>query len=211
MVSGDNEGLLSIKTMKYLLLILCLQPLLAFSQEVKVVSHNSDNQECTYIYKNDTLYAFTNAKADTTFISDEYLWRVQQNILRDQNKLLEEEGIYLRYPNIVDITIERIASLLERKSKLNYKQTTKKRQKIIKFYNPTRWQIPYTYLVAIKECELVIENNKLTKEFCSYYENKRVGLPETYTKFEFIYDEKGRIVKIFNKGKLEQTISYIEQ
>ena len=91
--------------MKYLLLILYLLPLQAFSQDVKVISHYPDNQEDILFYKSDTLYAFTehtpNNGTDTTYISEDDAWWHLQDLLRGQNKTLEEEGIYLRYTDII--------------------------------------------------------------------------------------------------------------
>ena len=194
--------------MKYLLLLLCILPLQAFCQEVKVVS----NEGYVLIYRSDTLYAVTDAKADTTFISEEDdVWWHLQDLLRWQTKRLEEEGIFLRYPDIIPMEIERIATLFDYKSEFNHKNTIKNGRRTITFYGPITLMLRRSHTVTIKKCTLVIENNKLIKDFCIYDQHDDVGMPTENTKFEYEYDENGRIVKIFNKGKLEQTISYIEQ
>ena len=201
--------------MKYLLLILYLLPLQAFSQDVKVISHYPDNQEDILFYKSDTLYAFTehtpNNGTDTTYISEDDAWWHLQDLLRGLNKTLEEGGIYLRYPDIIPMEIERIATLFDYKSEFNHKNAIKNERRTITFYGPITLMLRRSHTVTIKKCTLVIENNKLIKDFCIYDQHDDVGIPTENTKFEYEYDEKGRIVKIFNKGKLEQTISYVEQ
>jgi hypothetical protein len=112
---------------------------------------------------------------------------------------------------LIAMEIEQIATLLDYKSKVNYKNAIKNERRTITFYGPIALMLRKSHTVTIKKCTLVIENNKLIKYHCSYCQHDDVGIPTENTKFEYKYDEKGRIVKIFNKGKLEQTISYVEQ
>ena len=193
--------------MKYLLFLLCFLPLQALCQDVKVII----NEDFELIYKSDTLYASLVANGDTIFISDDDVSWHLQDLLRFQNQALKEEGIYIRYPDIIAMEIEQIATLLDYKSEVNYKNAIKNERRIITFYGPITLMLRKSHTVTIKKCTLVIENNKLIKYHCSYCQHDDVGIPTENTKFEYKYDEKGRIVKIFNKGKLEQTISYVEQ
>ena len=192
--------------MKHLLFLLCFLPLQALCQDVKVII----NEDFGLIYKSDTLYASLVANGDTIFISDDVSWHLQ-DLLRFQNQTLKEEGIYIRYPDIIAMEIEQIATLLDYKSEVNYKNAIKNERRTITFYGPITLMLRRSHTVTIKKCTLVIENNKLIKYHCSYCQHDDVGIPTENTKFEYKYDEKGRIVKIFNKGKLEQTISYVEQ
>ena len=193
--------------MKHLLFLLCFLPLQAICQDVKVII----NEDFGLIYKSDTLYASLVANGDTIFISDDDVSWHLQDLLRFQNQTLEEEGIYLRYPDIIPMEIERIATLFDYKSEFNHKNAIKNERRTITFYGPITLMLRRSHTVTIKKCTLVIENNKLIKDFCIYDQHDDVGIPTENTKFEYEYDEKGRIVKIFNKGKLEQTISYVEQ
>ncbi len=193
--------------MKYLLFLLCFLPLQALCQDVKVII----NEDLGLIYKSDTLYASLVANGDTIFISDDDVSWHLQDLLRFQNQTLKEEGIYIRYPDIIAMEIEQIATLLDYKSEVNYKNAIKNERRTITFYGPITLMLRKSHTVTIKKCTLVIENNKLIKYHCSYCQHDDVGIPTENTKFEYKYDEKGRIVKIFNKGKLEQTISYVEQ
>ena len=193
--------------MKYLLFLLCFLPLQALCQDVKVII----NEDFGLIYKSDTLYASLVANGDTIFISDDDVSWHLQDLLRFQNQTLKEEGIYIRYPDIIAMEIEQIATLLDYKSEVNYKNAIKNERRTITFYGPITLMLRRSHTVTIKKCTLVIENNKLIKYHCSYCQHDDVGFPTENTKFEYKYDEKGRIVKIFNKGKLEQTISYVEQ
>lgn len=193
--------------MKYLLFLLCFLPLQALCQDVKVII----NEDFELIYKSDTLYASLVSNGDTIFISDDDVSWHLQDLLRFQNQTLKEEGIYIRYPDIIAMEIEQIATLLDYKSEVNYKNAIKNERRTITFYGPITLMLRSSHTVTIKKCTLVIENNKLIKYHCSYCQHDDVGIPTENTKFEYKYDEKGRIVKIFNKGKLEQTISYVEQ
>ena len=193
--------------MKYLLFLLCFLPLQAICQDVKVII----NEDFELIYKSDTLYASLVANGDTIFISDDDVSWHLQDLLRFQNQTLKEEGIYIQYPDIIAMEIEQIATLLDYKSEVNYKNAIKNERRTITFYGPITLMLRRSHTVTIKKCTLVIENNKLIKHHCSYCQHDDVGIPTENTKFEYEYDEKGRIVKIFNKGKLEQTISYVEQ
>ena len=193
--------------MKYLLFLLCFLPLQALCQDVKVII----NEDFELIYKSDTLYASLVANGDTIFISDDDVSWHLQDLLRFQNQTLKEEGIYIRYPDIIAMEIEQIATLLDYKSEVNHKNAIKNERRTITFYGPITLMLRKSHTVTIKKCTLVIENNKLIKYHCSYCQHDDVGIPTENTKFEYKYDEKGRIVKIFNKGKLEQTISYVEQ
>lgn len=193
--------------MKHLLFLLCFLPLQALCQDVKVII----NEDFGLIYKSDTLYASLVANGDTIFISDDDVSWHLQDLLRFQNQTLKEEGIYIRYPDIIAMEIEQIATLLDYKSEVNYKNAIKNERRTITFYGPITLMLRKSHTVTIKKCTLVIENNKLIKYHCSYCQHDDVGIPTENTKFEYKYDEKGRIVKIFNKGKLEQTISYVEQ
>ena len=193
--------------MKYLLFLLCFLPLQALCQDVKVII----NEDFGLIYKSDTLYASLVANGDTIFISDDDVSWHLQDLLRFQNQTLKEEGIYIRYPDIIAMEIEQIATLLDYKSEVNYKNAIKNERRTITFYGPITLMLRKSHTVTIKKCTLVIENNKLIKYHCSYCQHDDVGILTENTKFEYKYDEKGRIVKIFNKGKLEQTISYVEQ
>lgn len=193
--------------MKYLLFLLCFLPLQALCQDVKVII----NEDFELIYKSDTLYASLVANGDTIFISDDDVSWHLQDLLRFQNQTLKEEGIYIRYPDIIPMEIERIATLFDYKSEFNHKNAIKNERRTITFYGPITLMLRRSHTVTIKKCTLVIENNKLIKYHCSYCQHDDVGIPTENTKFEYEYDEKGRIVKIFNKGKLEQTISYVEQ
>ncbi len=193
--------------MKHLLFLLCFLPLQALCQDVKVII----NEDFGLIYKSDTLYASLVANGDTIFISDDDVSWHLQDLLRFQNQTLKEEGIYIRYPDIIAMEIEQIATLLDYKSEVNYKNAIKNERRTITFYGPITLMLRRSHTVTIKKCTLVIENNKLIKYHCSYCQHDDVGIPTENTKFEYKYDEKGRIVKIFNKGKLEQTISYVEQ
>lgn len=193
--------------MKHLLFLLCFLPLQTLCQDVKVII----NEDFGLIYKSDTLYASLVANGDTIFISDDDVSWHLQDLLRFQNQTLKEEGIYIRYPDIIAMEIEQIATLLDYKSEVNYKNAIKNERRTITFYGPTTLMLRKSHTVTIKKCTLVIENNKLIKYHCSYCQHDDVGIPTENTKFEYKYDEKDRIVKIFNKGKLEQTISYVEQ
>lgn len=193
--------------MKHLLFLLCFLPLQALCQDVKVII----NEDFELIYKSDTLYASLVANGDTIFISDDDVSWHLQDLLRFQNQTIKEEGIYIRYPDIIAMEIEQIATLLDYKSEVNYKNAIKNERRTITFYGPITLMLRKSHTVTIKKCTLVIENNKLIKYHCSYCQHDDVGIPTENTKFEYKYDEKGRIVKIFNKGKLEQTISYVEQ
>ena len=193
--------------MKHLLFLLCFLPLQAICQDVKVII----NEDFGLIYKSDTLYASLVANGDTIFISDDDVSWHLQDLLRFQNQTLKEEGIYIRYPDIIAMEIEQIATLLDYKSEVNYKNAIKNERRTITFYGPITLMLRRSHTDTIKKCTLVIENNKLIKYHCSYCQHDDVGIPTENTKFEYKYDEKGRIVKIFNKGKLEQTISYVEQ
>ena len=193
--------------MKHLLFLLCFLPLQALCQDVKVII----NEDFGLIYKSDTLYASLVANGDTIFISDDDVSWHLQDLLRFQNQTLKEEGIYIQYPDIIAMEIEQIATLLDYKSEVNYKNAIKNERRTITFYGPITLMLRRSHTVTIKKCTLVIENNKLIKYHCSYCQHDDVGIPTENTKFEYKYDEKGRIVKIFNKGKLEQTISYVEQ
>ena len=193
--------------MIHLLFLLCFLPLQALCQDVKVII----NEDFELIYKSDTLYASLVANGDTIFISDDDVSWHLQDLLRFQNQTLKEEGIYIQYPDIIAMEIEQIATLLDYKSKVNYKNAIKNERRTITFYGPITLMLRRSHTVTIKKCTLVIENNKLIKYHCSYCQHDDVGIPTENTKFEYKYDEKGRIVKIFNKGKLEQTISYVEQ
>lgn len=193
--------------MKHLLFLLCFLPLQALCQDVKVII----NEDFGLIYKSDTLYASLVANGDTIFISDDDVSWHLQDLLRFQNQTLKEEGIYIQYPDIIAMEIEQIATLLDYKSEVNYKNAIKNERRTITFYGPITLMLRKSHTVTIKKCTLVIENNKLIKYHCSYCQHDDVGIPTENTKFEYKYDEKGRIVKIFNKGKLEQTISYVEQ
>ena len=193
--------------MKYLLFLLCFLPLQALCQDVKVII----NEDFELIYKSDTLYASLVANGDTIFISDDDVSWHLQDLLRFQNQTLKEEGIYIQYPDIIAMEIEQIATLLDYKSEVNYKNAIKNERRTITFYGPITLMLRRSHTVTIKKCTLVIENNKLIKYHCSYCQHDDVGIPTENTKFEYKYDEKGRIVKIFNKGKLEQKISYVEQ
>ena len=193
--------------MKHLLFLLCFLPLQAICQDVKVII----NEDFGLIYKSDTLYSSLVANGDTIFISDDDVSWHLQDLLRFQNQTLKEEGIYIRYPDIIAMEIEQIATLLDYKSEVNYKNAIKNERRTITFYGPITLMLRKSHTVTIKKCTLVIENNKLIKYHCSYCQHDDVGIPTENTKFEYKYDEKGRIVKIFNKGKLEQTISYVEQ
>lgn len=193
--------------MKHLLFLLCFLPLQALCQDVKVII----NEDFGLIYKSDTLYASLVANGDTIFISDDDVSWHLQDLLRFQNQTIKEEGIYIRYPDIIAMEIEQIATLLDYKSEVNYKNAIKNERRTITFYGPITLMLRKSHTVTIKKCTLVIENNKLIKYHCSYCQHDDVGIPTENTKFEYKYDEKGRIVKIFNKGKLEQTISYVEQ
>ena len=193
--------------MKYLLFLLCFLPLQAICQDVKVII----NEDFGLIYKSDTLYASLVANGDTIFISDDDVSWHLQDLLRFQNQTLKEEGLYIQYPDIIAMEIEQIATLLDYKSEVNYKNAIKNERRTITFYGPITLMLRKSHTVTIKKCTLVIENNKLIKYHCSYCQHDDVGIPTENTKFEYKYDEKGRIVKIFNKGKLEQTISYVEQ
>ena len=193
--------------MIHLLFLLCFLPLQALCQDVKVII----NEDFGLIYKSDTLYASLVANGDTIFISDDDVSWHLQDLLRFQNQTLKEEGIYIRYPDIIAMEIEQIATLLDYKSEVNYKNAIKNERRTITFYGPITLMLRRSHTVTIKKCTLVIENNKLIKYHCSYCQHDDVGIPTGNTKFGYKYDEKGRIVKIFNKGKLEQTISYVEQ
>ncbi len=193
--------------MKYLLFLLCFLPLQALCQDVKVII----NEDFELIYKSDTLYASLVANGDTIFISDDDVSWHLQDLLRFQNQTLKEEGLYIQYPDIIAMEIEQIATLLDYKSEVNHKNAIKNERRTITFYGPITLMLRKSHTVTIKKCTLVIENNKLIKYHCSYCQHDDVGIPTENTKFEYKYDEKGRIVKIFNKGKLEQTISYVEQ
>ena len=193
--------------MKHLLFLLCFLPLQALCQDVKVII----NEDFELIYKSDTLYASLVANGDTIFISDDDVSWHLQDLLRFQNQTLKEEGLYIQYPDIIAMEIEQIATLLDYKSEVNYKNAIKNERRTITFYGPITLMLRRSHTVTIKKCTLVIENNKLIKYHCSYCQHDDVGIPTENTKFEYKYDEKGRIVKIFNKGKLEQTISYVEQ
>ena len=193
--------------MKHLLFLLCFLPLQALCQDVKVII----NEDFELIYKSDTLYASLVANGDTIFISDDDVSWHLQDLLRFQNQTLKEEGIYIQYPDIIAMEIEQIATLLDYKSEVNYKNAIKNERRTITFYGPITLMLRRSHTVTIKKCTLVIENNKLIKYHCSYCQHDDVGIPTENAKFEYKYDEKGRIVKIFNKGKLEQTISYVEQ
>jgi hypothetical protein len=193
--------------MKHLLFSLCFLPLQAICQDVKVII----NEDFGLIYKSDTLYASLVANGDTIFISDDDVSWHLQDLLRFQNQTLKEEGIYIRYPDIIAMEIEQIATLFDYKSEFNHKNAIKNERRTITFYGPITLMLRRSHTVTIKKCTLVIENNKLIKDFCIYDQHDDVGIPTENTKFEYEYDEKGRIVKIFNKGKLEQTISYVEQ
>ena len=193
--------------MKHLLFLLCFLPLQALCQDVKVII----NEDFELIYKSDTLYASLVANGDTIFISDDDVSWHLQDLLKFQNQTLKEEGIYIQYPDIIAMEIEQIATLLDYKSEVNYKNAIKNERRTITFYGPITLMLRRSHTVTIKKCTLVIENNKLIKYHCSYCQHDDVGIPTENTKFEYKYDEKGRIVKIFNKGKLEQTISYVEQ
>ena len=193
--------------MKYLLFLLCFLPLQALCQDVKVII----NEDFELIYKSDTLYASLVANGDTILISDDDVSWHLQDLLRFQNQTLKEEGIYIQYPDIIAMEIEQIATLLDNKSEVNYKNAIKNERRTITFYGPITLMLRKSHTVTIKKCTLLIENNKLIKYHCSYCQHDDVGIPTENTKFEYKYDEKGRIVKIFNKGKLEQTISYVEQ
>lgn len=193
--------------MIHLLFLLCFLPLQAICQDVKVII----NEDFGLIYKSDTLYASLVANGDTIFISDDDVSWHLQDLLRFQNQTLKEEGIYIQYPDIIAMEIEQIATLLDYKSEVNYKNAIKNERRTITFYGPITLMLRRSHTVTIKKCTLVIENNKLIKYHCSYCQHDDVGIPTENTKFEYKYDEKGRIVKIFNKGKLEQTISYVEQ
>lgn len=193
--------------MKHLLFLLCFLPLQALCQDVKVII----NEDFGLIYKSDTLYASLVANGDTIFISDDDVSWHLQDLLRFQNQTLKEEGLYIQYPDIIAMEIEQIATLLDYKSEVNYKNAIKNERRTITFYGPITLMLRKSHTVTIKKCTLVIENNKLIKYHCSYCQHDDVGIPTENTKFEYKYDEKGRIVKIFNKGKLEQTISYVEQ
>ena len=193
--------------MKHLLFLLCFLPLQAICQDVKVII----NEDFGLIYKSDTLYASLVANGDTIFISDDDVSWHLQDLLRFQNQTIKEEGIYIQYPDIIAMEIEQIATLLDYKSEVNYKNAIKNERRTITFYGPITLMLRKSHTVTIKKCTLVIENNKLIKYHCSYCQHDDVGIPTENTKFEYKYDEKGRIVKIFNKGKLEQTISYVEQ
>ena len=193
--------------MKHLLFLLCFLPLQAICQDVKVII----NEDFGLIYKSDTLYASLVANGDTIFISDDDVSWHLQDLLRFQNQTLKEEGLYIQYPDIIAMEIEQIATLLDYKSEVNYKNAIKNERRTITFYGPITLMLRKSHTVTIKKCTLVIENNKLIKYHCSYCQHDDVGIPTENTKFEYKYDEKGRIVKIFNKGKLEQTISYVEQ
>ena len=193
--------------MKHLLFLLCFLPLQALCQDVKVII----NEDFGLIYKSDTLYASLVANGDTIFISDDDVSWHLQDLLRFQNQTLKEEGIYIRYPDIIAMEIEQIATLLDYKSEVNYKNAIKNERRTITFYGPITLMLRRSHTVTIKKCTLLIENNNLIKYHCSYCQHYDVGIPTENTKFEYKYDEKGRIVKIFNKGKLEQTISYVEQ
>ena len=193
--------------MIHLLFLLCFLPLQAICQDVKVII----NEDFGLIYKSDTLYASLVANGDTIFISDDDVSWHLQDLLRFQNQTLKEEGIYIRYPDIIAMEIEQIATLLDNKSEVNYKNAIKNERRTITFYGPITLMLRRSHTVTIKKCTLVIENNKLIKDFCIYDQHDDVGIPTENTKFEYEYDEKGRIVKIFNKGNLEQTISYVEQ
>jgi hypothetical protein len=193
--------------MKHLLFLLCFLPLQAICQDVKVII----NEDFGLIYKSDTLYASLVANGDTIFISDDDVSWHLQDLLRFQNQTLKEEGIYIQYPDIIAMEIEQIATLFDYKSEVNYKNAIKNERRTITFYGPITLMLRRSHTVTIKKCTLVIENNKLIKDFCIYDQHDDVGIPTENTKFEYEYDEKGRIVKIFNKGKLEQTISYVEQ
>ena len=193
--------------MKHLLFLLCFLPLQAICQDVKVII----NEDFGLIYKSDTLYASLVANGDTIFISDDDVSWHLQDLLRFQNQALKEEGIYIQYPDIIAMEIEQIATLFDYKSEFNHKNEIKNERRTITFYGPITLMLRRSHTVTIKKCTLVIENNKLIKDFCIYDQHDDVGIPTENTKFEYEYDEKGRIVKIFNKGKLEQTISYVEQ
>lgn len=193
--------------MKHLLFLLCFLPLQAICQDVKVII----NEDFGLIYKSDTLYASLVANGDTIFISDDDVSWHLQDLLRFQNQTLKEEGIYIQYPDIIAMEIEQIATLFDYKSEVNYKNAIKNERRTITFYGPITLMLRRSHTVTIKKCTLVIENNKLIKDFCIYDQHDDVGIPTENTKFEYEYDEKGRIAKIFNKGKLEQTISYVEQ
>ena len=193
--------------MKHLLFLLCFLPLQAICQDVKVII----NEDFGLIYKSDTLYASLVANGDTIFISDDDVSWHLQDLLRFQNQTLKEEGLYIQYPDIIAMEIEQIATLLDYKSEVNHKNAIKNERRTITFYGPITLMLRKSHTVTIKKCTLVIENNKLIKYHCSYCQHDDVGIPTENTKFEYKYDEKGRIVKIFNKGKLEQTISYVEQ
>ena len=193
--------------MKHLLFLLCFLPLQALCQDVKVII----NEDFELIYKSDTIYASLVANGDTIFISDDDVSWHLQDLLRFQNQTLKEEGLYIQYPDIIAMEIEQIATLLDYKSEVNYKNAIKNERRTITFYGPITLMLRRSHTVTIKKCTLVIENNKLIKYHCSYCQHDDVGIPTENTKFEYKYDEKGRIVKIFNKGKLEQTISYVEQ
>ena len=193
--------------MKHLLFLLCFLPLQAICQDVKVII----NEDFGLIYKSDTLYASLVANGDTIFISDDDVSWHLQDLLRFQNQTLKEEGIYIQYPDIIAMEIEQIATLFDYKSEFNHKNEIKNERRTITFYGPITLMLRRSHTVTIKKCTLVIENNKLIKYHCSYCQHDDVGIPTENTKFEYKYDEKGRIVKIFNKGKLEQTISYVEQ
>lgn len=193
--------------MKHLLFLLCFLPLQAICQDVKVII----NEDFGLIYKSDTLYASLVANGDTIFISDDDVSWHLQDLLRFQNQTLKEEGIYIQYPDIIAMEIEQIATLFDYKSEFNHKNAIKNERRTITFYGPITLMLRRSHTVTIKKCTLVIENNKLIKYHCSYCQHDDVGIPTENAKFEYKYDEKGRIVKIFNKGKLEQTISYVEQ
>ncbi len=193
--------------MKHLLFLLCFLPLQAICQDVKVII----NEDFGLIYKSDTLYASLVANGDTIFISDDDVSWHLQDLLRFQNQTLKEEGIYIQYPDIIAMEIEQIATLFDYKSEFNHKNEIKNERRTITFYGPITLMLRRSHTVTIKKCTLVIENNKLIKDFCIYDQHDDIGIPTENTKFEYEYDEKGRIVKIFNKGKLEQTISYVEQ
>lgn len=197
--------------MKNIILILvyiCI-PLHALCQDLKIIDHRCDNVEDLLIYKSDTLYAFVN-KTDTTFISDDVVLMDFQRILREQNQCLGNFGINVLYPEIIADEIERIAILLENISSLNYKQNVKDNIKTLTFYGPICLMLRRSHQVAIKKCVLVIENDRLIKNVCSYYKRKDLCFPSSDTKYEYEYDEKSRIKKISNKGVVNQTIYYIQ-
>lgn len=193
-----------------LLLLLLFQTFLAFGKNLKVVIHSAEDEKDVLLYRNDTLYAIVD-NTDTTFIAEDEELQHYQSLLRNQNQFLAEEGLYFQYPEIIAIAMERMADLLENKSEFNYKQKVRNDKKIITFYGPICLMLRRSYQVAIKKCVFIIENGKLIKEACSYYKHKDLCFPAPNTECEFVYDEDGRIVKIFNKGKMMQMISYIEE